>query len=114
MKKINRFSHLMPDEVGLTIKLSNDGRLNASMGFCLSEDISPDRADALLDLMYGALALIEDSPEMLLAYGAAIRPPNKQELHEVVFEPDYDLVKKDPELTEKLTNVIPFTSRRKQ
>ena len=51
---------------------------------------------------------------MLLAYGAAIRPPNKQELHEVVFEPDYDLVKKDPELTKKLTNVIPFTSRRKQ
>ena len=114
MNKINRFNHLMPDEVGLTIKLSNDGRLNASMGFCLSEDISPDRADALLDLMYGALALIEDSPEMLLAYGAAIRPPNKQELHEVVFEPDYDLVKKDPELTKKLTNVIPFTSRRKQ
>ena len=100
MKKINRFAHLMPDEVGLTIKLTNDGKLNASMGFCLSEDISPDRADALQDLMYGALALIEDSPEMLMAYGATIRPANNQELQEVVFEPDYDLIKKDPKLTD--------------
>lgn len=114
MKRNNRFNHLMPDEVGLIIKLTNDGKLNASMGFCLSEDISPDRADALLDLMYGALALIEDCPEMLMAYGAAIRPASKQGLQEVVFDPDYNLIKKDPKLTEKLNNVIPFTSRRKQ
>ena len=42
------------------------------------------------------------------------RAKKKEKKFSGTFIEYLDLVKKDPELTKKLTNVIPFTSRRKQ
>tara|TARA_S200000501_G_scaffold205477_1_gene193201 strand:+ start:3325 stop:3669 length:345 start_codon:yes stop_codon:yes gene_type:complete len=68
--KKDGFSHLETNEVGLTLKLMDDGKLAASIGFCFDQDFDKDRADAIMLMMYGVVSLVEDNPEVLLAMGS--------------------------------------------
>lgn len=67
--KKDRFNHLDRNEIGLTIKMRDDGKMGASIGFCFDEGFDEDRADDVILMMYGVVALVEDNPEVLLAMG---------------------------------------------
>ena len=116
MKKIDKFKHLMPDEVGLTIKLTDDGQLNSSIGFCFSEDLDLDRQNSMITIMHGVVSMIEESPQLLWALGEIFRKAVEQEMvdkQEIVFEPDTELLKK-MNGDKKKSNIIDLSSRKRQ
>lgn len=117
MKKIDKFKHLMPNEVGLTIKLTDDGQLNSNIGFCFSEDLDLDRQNSMITIMHGIVSMIEESPQLLWAMGEIFRRAVEQEMvdkQEIVFEPDNELLKKLNGQKGKKSNIIDFSSRKRQ
>ena len=111
--RIGKFSNLDANEVGLVIKLTEDGSLSSSMGVCFAEELNPERADAMLDMMHGILGLIDDCPLMLMAYGAEIRPNESDQLREVFLEAAPELqANVDDFDRKKHSNVIDFSSRK--
>ena len=107
----DEFNHLNANEIGLTIKILDDGKLGASIGFCFEEDFDEDRADAVIMMMYGVVALVEDNPEVLLAMGEVFGEAKfgETEALPIDFEPDVKL-KKAIKAIEK-SNVISFRKR---
>lgn len=105
------FGHLESNEVGLTLKLMENGKLGASIGFCFDEDFDRERADAIILMMYGVVALVEDNPEVLLAMGEVFGEEKFSipQGSSIEFEADPKLKKavKDKEKS----NVISFRKR---
>ena len=115
-KKIDKFKHLNANEVGLTIKLSTDGKLHSSIGFCFSEDLDPDRANMVVTMMHGVVSMIEECPQVLWSFGEYFRRTLEQEYledQEMVFEPDPELLKK-MNGKDGMAKIIDISSRKKQ
>lgn len=116
MKKANKFKHLMANEVGLTIKLTDDGKLNNSIGFCFSEDIDPQRASSMIEMMHGVVSMIEQNPLLLMNMGHVFVQENitGSDLMETVeFEPDPELLN-GLDKNKVSAKIVDISSRKKQ
>tara|TARA_S200000501_G_C20869952_1_gene763753 strand:+ start:1985 stop:2344 length:360 start_codon:yes stop_codon:yes gene_type:complete len=110
--KMQKFLKLDANELGLIVKLEEDGKLNCSVGVCFSEDLDEERQDDCIDLMHGIVGIIQDSPLMLMSFGQAIRPNEGKRLREIIFTPDEELHDRMDEHDRKNTNIIDFSSRK--
>jgi hypothetical protein len=98
------------DSVGLVLSITEDEMLTVSVISNLSEDVSTDTAQVLLDTINGLNAILSTGIEMVSAYGTTLRYLREEmELNDggIVFEPDEELEKAVAE-----RNVIKFDKSR--